>query len=168
MPAGRLASINVSTGGVPKTAVAEASVTEAGLAGDRQRDLRYHGGPDRAVSLYSLEAIEALRRQGHPIGAGTTGENLTLAGLDWGAVVPGAEIRVGPVRLQVTGYAAPCSNIAGSFADRAFVRISQKLRPGWSRVYARVLAGGVVRVGDPAELCGPPGRGQPARGAGEA
>ena len=165
MPSGRVASINVSDGGVPKTAVPEATVSEAGLAGDRQRDLRYHGGPERAVSLYSLELIQALQREGHPIDAGTAGENLTVAGLDWGAVVPGAEIRVGPVRLQVTGYAAPCSNIAGSFTRGNFVRISPKLRPGWSRVYARVLAGGVLRVGDPAELFAPPGRGATGRGA---
>ncbi|HEU4382416.1 MAG TPA: MOSC domain-containing protein [Anaeromyxobacteraceae bacterium] len=157
MPGGRLASINVSAGGVPKTAVAEAAITEAGVAGDRQRDLLHHGGPDRAVSLYSLEAIEALRREGHPIGAGTAGENLTLAGLDWGAVVPGAEVRVGPVRLRITAYASPCSNIAGSFAGGRSARISQKLHPGWSRVYARVLAGGLVRVDDPAELGASPG-----------
>jgi MOSC domain-containing protein YiiM len=164
MPSGRVASINVSAGGVPKTAVAEAAVTEAGVAGDRQRDLRHHGGPDRAVSLFSLEAIHALRGEGHPIGAGTTGENLTVSGLDWSGVVPGAEIRVGPLRLEVTGYAAPCSNIAGSFAGGGVARISQKLHPGWSRVYARVLAGGVVRVGDPAELRAPPGSGPPAPG----
>jgi MOSC domain-containing protein YiiM len=165
MPSGRIASINVSAGGVPKSAVAEAAVTGTGVAGDRQRDLRYHGGPDRAVSLYSLELIEALRREGHPIDAGTTGENLTVAGLDWGAVVPGAEVHVGPVLLRVTGYAAPCSNIAGSFTRGNFMRISPKLRPGWSRVYARVLAGGVVRVGDPAVLSAPPERGAAGRGA---
>lgn len=150
--AGRLASINVSGGGVPKTPLAEAAVAETGVAGDRQRDLLHHGGPDRAVSLYSLEAIRDLQREGHPIGIGTAGENLTVSGIDWKALAPGAEIRVGPVRLQVTGYANPCSNIRGSFARGDFTRISQKLHPGWSRVYARVLAGGVVRVDDPVDL----------------
>jgi MOSC domain-containing protein YiiM len=172
MTPGRLASINVSAGGVPKTPVAEAAVTEGGVAGDRQRDVRYHGGPDRAVSLFSLEAIHALQREGHPIGVGTAGENLTLSGLDWSAVAPGAEVRVGPVRLEVTAYAAPCSNIEGSFAGGAVKRISQKVHPGWSRVYARVLTGGLLRVGDPAELGAPSGprRGPPADqgGSGEA
>lgn len=149
---GRLASINVSAGGVPKAPVAEASITAAGVAGDRQHDRRYHGGPDRAVSLYSLEAIEALRREGHPIGAGTAGENLTVSGLDWSAVAPGSEVRVGPVRLRITAYASPCEKIAGSFAAGRSTRISQKLYPGWSRVYARVLEGGPVRVDDPVEL----------------
>ena len=64
-------SINVSRGGVPKTSVFEALVTEHGVDGDRQHDLRHHGGPDRAVSLFSLELIQALQREGHPIAAGT-------------------------------------------------------------------------------------------------
>jgi MOSC domain-containing protein YiiM len=42
----------------------------------------------------------------------------------------------------------PCHKIAASFADGEFHRISQKLHPGWSRVYARVLAQGMVRLGD--------------------
>lgn len=140
-------------GGVPKRAVPSAEVTAAGVAGDKQRDLRYHGGPGRAVCLYALERIEALRAEGHPIEPGSTGENLTVAGLDWEAVAPGSRLRVGGrLLLEVTAYTVPCSNIAGSFAGGAFKRISQKLRPGWSRVYARVLAEGTVREGDPVEL----------------
>lgn len=149
MQPGRLASINVSDGGVPKRAVPEAAVSVSGLSGDRQRDLRYHGGPDRAVSLYAAEVIAALAEEGHPIAAGTTGENLTFAGVPWVEIQPGVEVRVGPVWLLVTTYAAPCRNIAGSFAGDEFGRISQKMHPGWSRVYARVLEPGVVRVGDP-------------------
>jgi MOSC domain-containing protein YiiM len=152
MPAGRLESINVSDGGVPKLPVAQAAVTERGVSGDRQRDLRFHGGPERAVSIYAAEAIAALAAEGHPIRAGSAGENLTVSGVRWAEVVPGAELRVGPVRLVVTGYAAPCRNIAPSFVGGAFARISGKAHPGWSRVYARVLEGGVVRVGDPVEL----------------
>ena len=82
---GRVESINTSRGGVPKTAVLEALVTSEGIAGDVQRDLRYHGGPDRAVWMYSLDLVAALQREGHPIAAGTAGENLTVSGVDWGA-----------------------------------------------------------------------------------
>ncbi|MBI5066890.1 MAG: MOSC domain-containing protein [Deltaproteobacteria bacterium] len=145
---GRLDSIQLSDGGVPKRPVAEAAVGAGGLAGDRQRDLRYHGGPLRAVCLFSAEVITALRAEGHPILPGGTGENLTVSGLPWGEVVPGAELAVGPVLLRVESYAAPCQNISGSFAGRASARISQKLHPGWSRVYASVVAPGAVRVGD--------------------
>jgi MOSC domain-containing protein YiiM len=152
MNRGELVSINISDGGVPKRPVAAVAITEEGLAGDRQRDLRHHGGPDRAVSLFALERIEALQAEGHPIAPGSTGENLTVTGLDWDAVVPGAELKVGTVRLKVTSYAAPCSNIEGSFREGAAKHLSQKLHPGFSRVYARVLGGGAVRTGDEIEL----------------
>src|SRR2546422_5744398 len=34
-------------------------------------------------SMYAMEAIEALRAEGHPIVPGAIGENLTVHGLDW-------------------------------------------------------------------------------------
>jgi MOSC domain-containing protein YiiM len=136
-------------GGVPKHKVAEAHLSNTGVAGDKQRDRRFHGGPERAVCLYSQELILALQQEGHPIDCGTTGENLTIAGLDWAALKPGTVLRIGSeVQLKITSYTAPCVNIAGSFADGGFKRISQKVHPGWSRVYARVLAEGMVREGD--------------------
>ena len=152
MGRGRLVSVNVSDGGVPKRPVPAATVTPQGLSGDRQQDLRYHGGPERAVSLFSLERIEALASEGHPISPGSTGENLTVAGIDWNAVVPGARLQVSAVELLVTGYATPCSKIALSFEGGEVKRISHKLHPGFSRVYARVLAGGEVRTGDEVTL----------------
>jgi MOSC domain-containing protein YiiM len=56
--------------------------------------------------------------------------------------------------LQVTTYTSPCVNIAPLFEDRDFSRVSQKRHPGWSRVYARVLAGGDVRPGDCIRIVG--------------
>lgn len=151
-PAGRVESINVSRGGVPKTGVFEALVTETGVDGDRQRDRRFHGGPDRAVVIFSLDVIRALRREGHPIGAGSTGENVTVSGIDWSAVAPGVELHIGGVRLLVTKYTSPCEKISGSFANADVSRISQQRHPGWSRVSARVLTAGIVRVGDSVAL----------------
>jgi MOSC domain-containing protein YiiM len=145
---GRLESINASRGGVPKTSLFEGLITEDGLDGDRQRDLRFHGGLDRAIVLFSLDVIRALQAEGHPVAPGTTGENLTVSGLEWTTVTPRAQLRVGGVRLQITAYTTPCQKIAGSFLQREFTRISQKLHPGWSRVSARVLDGGLVRIGD--------------------
>jgi MOSC domain-containing protein YiiM len=145
---GSVHSINTSGGGVPKLPQPEAAVTADGIAGDRQRDRRYHGGPLRAVSLYSLERIRALQQEGHPVDVGTMGENLTVAGLDWSRVRPGVRLSVGEVLLEITKPAAPCKTIAGSFTDGAFTRASEKVHPGWSRYYARVLREGTVHVGD--------------------
>lgn len=149
-PHSYIVQINVNPrGGVPKFAVPSAELTLNGVVGDLQRDQRYHGGPERAVSLYALERIEALRGEGHMIGPGTTGENLTLAGLDWMRLELGTRLLIGEwVELELTSFAVPCSTIADSFRDGEFRRISAKLHPGWSRIYARVLSEGVVRVGD--------------------
>ena len=147
---GRLESIQVSDGGVPKTAVnGPVEVTTKGLAGDRQRDLRFHGGPDRAVCLLSREVIDGLRAEGHPIEAGTTGENLTVSGLEWWLVATGTRLQVGEVTLEICKAANPCRNIAGSFADGDFSRLSTRVRPGRARMYARVLVPGMIRAGDP-------------------
>jgi MOSC domain-containing protein YiiM len=145
---GRIVSLNCSHGGVPKVSVDEAIVTADGLNGDRQRDTRFHGGHDRALCLYSLDVIEQLQIEGHPIGPGTAGENVTIRGLDWREVVPGRRLLLGDVEVEVTSYTVPCKNIRGSFLDEDFTRISHKLHPGWSRVYARVLRGGPLRPGD--------------------
>ena len=126
-----------------------------GLAGDWQTDREHHGGPDRAVSLYSLELIEALRAEGHPIAPGSAGENLTISGLSWAGLRPGTRLEVGEVRLEIASYAAPCNNINASFSDARSVRISQKVHPGWSRLYARVLGEGTLRVGDAVRLSQP-------------
>jgi len=154
---GRIVQISVSPGGVPKTAVAAARVTPLGLEGDAHRDLRHHGGPERAVCLYPIEAIDKLHAEGHAIVPGAIGENVTVQGLDWSAVTPGCHLRLGEsVVLEVTRFTSPCTNIMPVFKGGDFTRVSEKRHPGWSRVYARVLATGSIRQGDPVLLLGAP------------
>src|SRR5207237_828234 len=96
---GRIVSINISGGGVPKRAVEEADVRSLGIVGDVQRNRQYHGGPDRALCLYSMDWIDALRAEGHPIAPGTTGENVTVHGVDWALLVPGIGLHLGAVHF---------------------------------------------------------------------
>ena len=148
-----LIQINVNPdGGAPKYRVAQTRLGFERVEGDKQRDLRYHGGPRRAVCLYSVEVVEQLRAQGHPIQAGWTGENLSVSGLDWSQIVPGVRLQIGVAQMEITSYANPCKNIAFAFKDGDFKRIGQKSHPGWSRVYARITAEGEVREGDAVEL----------------
>ena len=148
MPA-RVLQVNVSPGGVPKRAVASAHIGPTGLDGDAVNHPKIHGGPERAVCLFSLELIQALQAEGHPIFPGSVGENLTIDGLDWSALEAGVVVAVGAaVRLQLTQRVEPCKTIAGSFADRQFKRIKPDRVPAQTRWYARVLQEGVVRAGD--------------------
>ncbi|HYG11776.1 MAG TPA: MOSC domain-containing protein [Pyrinomonadaceae bacterium] len=150
MPGGHgyIYQLNCSRGGVPKLPVEEAQLTPTGLSGDRQRYPMIHGGPQRALCLYSLEMIQALQAEGHPIYPGSTGENVTVVGLDWAQLAPGCRLALGDeVIIELTSYANPCRNIKGSFGDGKFKRISQKEHAGESRLYARVISTGRLAVG---------------------
>jgi MOSC domain-containing protein YiiM len=149
---GRIVQINVSRGGVPKTAVLAARVTTDGLEGDAHR-FTHHGGPERAVCLYPIESIRRLQAEGHAISPGSIGENITVEGLDWSMVAPGRHLLLGgQVLLQVTRYTTPCRTIKDVFRNAEFSRVSQKDHPGWSRVYARVLVAGTIRPDDSVRL----------------
>jgi MOSC domain-containing protein YiiM len=150
---GSVAAINISNGGVPKGRVSGAQLSRLGLEKDTQDDKKHHGGPERAVCLYSLERIRSLQTEGHPIDIGTVGENVTVEGIDWDRIVPGVSIKIGDqVLLEVASFTNPCKTIRASFIAGEFIRIAQKLHPGWSRVYARVIREGQIRFGDPVEV----------------
>jgi MOSC domain-containing protein YiiM len=147
---GRIVQINVSPGGVPKRSVPRARVMRSGIEGDAHRNTERHGGPDRALCLFSLEQIETLQAEGHPVEPGALGENLTIAGLDWPRVQPEDVFRLGTeVLVQVTRFTSPCRNVRAAFVDGTYARVSQQRHPGWSRVYARVLVPGEIAAGDP-------------------
>ncbi len=148
-----ITALNISRGGVPKLPVEAAQVTPLGLEGDRQRDKRYHGGPERALCLFSQELMEYLQGEGHPITPGSTGENITIRGLKWENIIPGCRLRLGDeVEVEVTSYTTPCKNISASFVDGYFNRIHQSKYPGQSRLYSRVLRTGILRTGDIVEV----------------
>lgn len=150
---GRIFQLNTSAGGVPKIATREAIVTELGIVGDEHRFPDIHGGPQRALCLFSLERILALQAEGNPIFPGSVGENITVSGLDWEKLKPGVQLALGDqVQIEITSYTSPCNTIPASFVDGKYQRISQKIHPGWSRVYARVLHSGRLVVGQPVEL----------------
>lgn len=153
---GRVVSLHRSNGGVPKLPAERVFVSLSGMEGDRQRNRRFHGGPNRALCLYSAERLAALAAEGHPAWPGSMGENVLVTGLPWERVVPGVVLRLGGVEAEVTGYAAPCESIAGSFCDGGFKRVGQKVHPGWSRVYVRILREGEIAQGDVATIRRPP------------
>lgn len=148
-----ITQINISDGGVPKHPIPKAQVTLDGLIGDRQRDLRYHGGPDRAICLWSADIIQTLQHDGHPIEPGSAGENVTVAGLLWDQIGPNTQLQLGDtVCLLITDYAPPCRHVGKFFSDRRYSRISQDHHPGTSRLYARVVSPGVISVGDSVQI----------------
>ena len=147
---GLIYSINISSGGVPKLPVKSVRILRNGLEGDSQ-NYHGHGGVDKAVSLYSLELINKLKDEGNPIFPGSTGENLTLEGIDWDIFQKGLKLSIGSSIIELTIPATPCSTISSSFSTD-FNRIHQKKYPGWSRWYASVIKEGNIKVGDSIDI----------------
>jgi MOSC domain-containing protein YiiM len=148
--------VSVSAGGVPKLPVAGAWIRRLGVDGDAHHEHTVHGGPHRAVCLFSIEAIERLQAEGHPVEPGSVGENLTTSGIEWSTLPVGTRARVGAdAMLEIASSTTPCETQRPNFRDGRFSRINIALHPTDSRMYARVLEEGYVKPGDPIELLPP-------------
>jgi MOSC domain-containing protein YiiM len=146
MPAS-LVQLNVSPGGMPKKPVASARVTRDGVAGDRQKNRKYHGGPDRAVCLYSEELYAWLRDQGIDVRSGDVGENFTTRGLDLQVLAKGDQLRVGDrCIIQITDVRVPCNQLKKWGAELPKLIVG---RSGW---VAKVVREGEVKSGDAIEV----------------
>jgi len=151
---GRVASVNISPGGVPKLPVDEAWVGHRGLRGDGHSEPEpSHGGPERAVCLYSMESIARVAADGHTAFPGAFGENITLEGIELVGLASGDRLAIGEAGLQIqlTTRSEPCQTIAHWFVERRIARIGSPTHPEDTRWYARVLQEGPVRAGDRVE-----------------
>lgn len=148
--AGHVAHLHASKG-LPKRAIDEAEVTWRGVTGDVQTSRVHHGRPWQALCLWSTEAIEALRRAGHPIAPGCAGENITVSGIAPGSFRPGAHVRIGEVRGFLSAYTLPCSKNSRWFTNGDHSAMHHLNGPH-SRLYAMVTTPGRIRVGDTVEM----------------
>lgn len=144
---GTVAGLFLSDGGVPKTAIDTATIGFRGIVGDRQASRAHHGRPWQALCLWSSEVVADLALAGHPIRAGSAGENVSVSGLDWSTMRPGLRLVLGNATIVLTAYAIPCHKNARWFTDGDYERMSHE-RGDASRVYALVEQPGQVSVGD--------------------
>lgn len=124
--------------GTQKHEVPAAKLVENwGMEGDA------HGGTwHRQVSLLSLEKIEAFRARGAQVDFGAFGENLVVEGYDFRALPVGTRFSCGEALLEMTQIGKECHshcNIYKVVGDCIMPR---------EGVFAKVLRGGDVRVGD--------------------
>ena len=128
--------------GVQKHAIPEADLTpEWGIVGDA------HGGNwHRQVSLLGLEKIEAFRAKGADVAYGAFGENLVVDGLDFRTLPVGTLLAVGDVLLQMTQIGKECHNHCAIYKA-----VGDCIMPR-EGVFAKVLHGGHIKVGDEMKL----------------
>jgi MOSC domain-containing protein YiiM len=120
------------------------------LEGDKQADLRVHGGPDKAVYAYAAsrypEWLADFPEHRERLAYGAFGENLTIGGMSETDICAGDVHAIGSSRLQVSQPRQPCFKFALRFADNRMPRAMVKSgRSGW---YYRVLEEGVLKAGD--------------------
>src|SRR5687767_5016428 len=145
---GRLLQLNISGGGMPKKPLPEARVTVEGVQGDWQKNRKYHGGPNRAVCIYSQELYAWLNEKGVPVGPGDIGENFTTGGLDLQKLAKGMRLKVGGCVVEITDVRVPCGQLKKWDVDLPELIVG---RSGW---VAKVVQEGLVRAGDPIEVLG--------------
>ncbi len=123
-------------------------VRKLNVDGDRQSDLKVHGGPDKAVYSYDIQDYWFWESEmDRPLPHGMFGENLTTEGLLDREVCVGDVLNAGKtVLLQATQPRLPCYKLGIKFQDEGMVRrFTQAGRWG---VYFRVLEEGLISAGD--------------------
>jgi MOSC domain-containing protein YiiM len=129
--------------GTPKTDVGSGFLEEGfGITGDA------HGGDwHRQVSLLATEQIQTMRDKGLEVKAGSFAENITTEGFDLDSVKVGDRIKVGSsALLEVTQIGKECHTRCAIYHT-----VGECIMPEQG-VFARVLKGGEVRVGDPIDF----------------
>jgi MOSC domain-containing protein YiiM len=117
------------------------------LDGDRQADLRVHGGEHKAVYAYAAEHYGWWSKElGRTLPFGAFGENLTIEGFPEEEVCVGDRFRIGGAVLEAVQPRFPCFKLGLKFEDEGMIeRFLESERWG---VYFRVASEGVLRAGD--------------------
>ncbi len=138
----------VLTGFRKRPVAGSVALRRTNLEGDRQADLQFHGGRDKAVYLYPARHYRWWEQQlGRALSFGAFGENLTVDGLDETAVRIGDILRIGSATLQVSEPRIPCFKLA--MAMQAGEDFSARfLHSGRCGFYLRVIEEGEIAAGE--------------------
>ncbi len=142
----------VTTGIFKEPVAGRVALDALNLAGDRQADLRVHGGPDKAVYVYPVEHYDYWRGElpGVELPFGAFGENLTVEGLLENEIYIGERFRIGTTELVVRQPRLPCYKLAVKFQrDDIIKRFLDSRRTGF---YFAVTREGELGAGDRIEI----------------
>ncbi len=122
------------------------------LDGDRQADLRVHGGEHKAVYVYPSEHYQLWRRElpDRELPWGMFGENITSEGLLEKEVHIGDRLRVGTAEVVVTQPRMPCFKLGLKFGRDDIIRLFHE--SGRSGFYFAVAKEGEAGAGDSIEF----------------
>ena len=138
----------VTTGIYKEPVKGRVALREPNLDGDRQADLRVHGGKNKAVYCYQVAHYDYWRAQlpGRELPMGTFGENFTIEGPPEDSIHIGDTFSVGSAEVLVTQPRLPCYKLGVRFESEDMVkRFLAARRTGF---YLAVLKEGDVGAGD--------------------
>jgi MOSC domain-containing protein YiiM len=116
------------------------------VAGDKQANQKYHGGPSKAVCGYSLEHFAVWHEEfGLVLPFGAFGENITVSGLTEDILCLGDLLEIGSVQLQISQPRMPCANVAKRWNCRELPE--RMMATGFTGFYCRVLKTGEIEAG---------------------
>ena len=127
-------------------------VRRLGLDGDKQADLRGHGGPKKAVYAYPSEHYDYWRKELPEVEFpwGSFGENLTVKGLMENKLRICDRLEVGSAELKVTGPRLPCFKMNVRFQREDMMKRFQEA--GLSGFKLEVIREGELKAGDKIKL----------------
>ena len=132
--------------GLQKTNVGTINILDNwGIEGDA-----HAGDWHRQVSLLSHDKIEEFRARGAEVVDGAFGENLVVEGFDFRTLPVTSRFAIGDVVLEMTQIGKECHN------DCVIKQQTGECIMPREGVFARVIAGGEIRVGDEVTLLPPP------------
>lgn len=142
----------VTTGIFKQPVTGRLMMRRLNLDGDRQADLKVHGGAEKAVYLYPAEHYEWWRGELPEVDftPGIFGENLTVSGLREDKVNIGDRFRIGQAEVMVTQPRLPCYKLGVRFGRDDIIK--RFLESGRTGFYLAVLREGEVGAGDQVEL----------------
>jgi len=122
-------------------------LTRQGFEGDGVGDLKYHGGSDKAVCVYSIDHYPWWERLlGITLPQAAFGENLSVEGMREEDVCIGDIYRIGTTEVQVSQPRQPCKTLAARYGREDFVK--QVVDSGRTGFYFKVINEGRVQAGD--------------------
>jgi MOSC domain-containing protein YiiM len=141
----------VSTGIFKSRIEGPVMIRRLNLDGDRQADLKVHGGVDKAVYCYPAEHYEAWQSElGRELAYGSFGENLSVTGLLEDTLHVDDVLSVGDAVLQVSQPRFPCFKLGIKLGDPLMVQRFQK--SGRSGFYCRVIQEGSIEAGQTVDV----------------
>ncbi len=122
-----------------------------GFEGDGVGDTKNHGGPDKAICVYSLDHYPFWEETlGITLPAAAFGENLSVSNLKEDEVCIGDVFQLGTATVQITQPRQPCKTLADRYGRTDLIKFV--IDSGFSGFYFRVLQEGIVEMGTPLVL----------------